>query len=146
MSTKVFEYEPLPGVSIRLVQLTAGPLQHIVLQLGVFALRMAPPFTALSYTWGGEERSQPINIEGKSCHITPNLQSFLWEAKRRIEVSAATEARDRNNWNGGWLWIDSICIDQSNTEEKSVQVGMMKDIYESAGTIISWLRELDEDA
>jgi hypothetical protein len=52
---------------------------------------------------------------------------------------------DRNDWKGGWLWIDSICIDQSNTEEKNVQVGMMKDIYESAQTIISWLGHLDDD-
>ena len=58
----------------------------------------------------------------------------------------AGHSADQQGWDGGWLWIDSICINQSDLREKSYQVSMMKDIYESAQTIISWLGEVDEDA
>jgi len=116
------------------------------LELSAFALKQAPDFTALSYTWGGEERSQLINLQGRQFHIIPNLESFLWEAKHQIELSRVEQNHDEGSWNGAWLWIDSICIDQSNSEEKSAQVAMMKDIYEAAKTIISWLGVLDDDA
>jgi Heterokaryon incompatibility protein (HET) len=146
MGPNDFKFKPLPEGSIRLVQLKTGPLLRISLKLGIFALAAAPRFTALSYTWGGEERSQLINLQGKPYRITPNLESFLWEAKHRIETSSVAEERGEKEWNGGWLWIDSICIDQSNTEEKNGQVAIMKDIYESAQTIIPWLGELDDNA
>jgi hypothetical protein len=141
-----FIYIPLPDASIRLVQLDIGPSQHISVNLGVYALKTAPPFTALSYTWGGEVRSQFINLHGTPFRVTPNLEAFLLEAKRRIEAISANKELDEKRWNGGWLWIDSICIDQSNASEKNVQVAMMKDIYERAQTVISWLGKLDDEA
>jgi Heterokaryon incompatibility protein (HET) len=127
------------------VQIKAGSTQHIAFNCDVFALDGAPTFTALSYTWGDEERTQQIELQGKSLLITKNLESFLLEAKRRMEVSAG-DSLDKQGWNGGWLWIDSMCINQSDVKEKSVQVAMMKDIYESAQTVISWLGEMDEDS
>ena len=108
MSKKNFEYQILPDDFIRLVQLKTGPSPHISVELGVFALKTAPTFTALSYTWGGEVRSQMIHVNGTSLHITPNLESFLWEVKRRIKTPVANTAADELSWNGGWLWIDSI--------------------------------------
>jgi hypothetical protein len=38
-----------------------------------------------------------------------------------------------------WIWIDQICINQINIQERACQVNIMKDIYQkSEGTII-WL-------
>jgi hypothetical protein len=39
------------------------------------------------------------------------------------------------------LWIDAICINQKNNEEKTAQVRKMRDIYETAVLVISWLGE-----
>ncbi|KAH7354691.1 heterokaryon incompatibility protein-domain-containing protein [Rhexocercosporidium sp. MPI-PUGE-AT-0058] len=146
MNSEGFVYSPLPDDSIRLVQFEIGPSEHISLKLGVCTLKSAPHFTALSYTWGGEARSKLINLQGTVFRITPNLEAFLLEAKRRIETLSTKNELDEKRWNGGWLWIDAICIDQSNTLEKNVQVAMMKNIYERAQTIISWLGKLDDDA
>lgn len=38
-----------------------------------------------------------------------------------------------------WLWIDQICIDQSNTHEKNQQVAIMSKIYSKAYIVLSWL-------
>lgn len=41
------------------------------------------------------------------------------------------------------LWIDSICIDQSNLAEKSMQVALMGQIYSLASSVMVWLGEWD---
>jgi Heterokaryon incompatibility protein (HET) len=41
---------------------------------------------------------------------------------------------------GGWLfWVDTICIYQTDTGEKTRQVRMMQEIYKQAETVIIWL-------
>ncbi|KAK4062432.1 hypothetical protein Trihar35433_9253 [Trichoderma harzianum] len=37
------------------------------------------------------------------------------------------------------LWIDALCIDQSNTEERSSQVAQMREIYSNASEVIIFL-------
>ena len=39
------------------------------------------------------------------------------------------------------LWIDAICIDQSNVEERNHQVPLMKTIYSNADAVQVWLGE-----
>ena len=43
------------------------------------------------------------------------------------------------------LWIDAICIDQSNVPERSAQVALMRDIYGTAANVIIWLGEEGKD-
>ncbi|KAK0726135.1 heterokaryon incompatibility protein-domain-containing protein [Lasiosphaeris hirsuta] len=38
-----------------------------------------------------------------------------------------------------YLWIDSICIRQDDQTEKAWQIGLMKDIFGGAATVIGWL-------
>jgi len=44
-----------------------------------------------------------------------------------------------------YTWIDAICIDQSNLDERASQVKIMKDIYHNAAYVIVWLGEEDQD-
>ena len=37
------------------------------------------------------------------------------------------------------LWIDALCINQSDLQERSQQVRFMKLIYEKAKTVYTWL-------
>lgn len=41
------------------------------------------------------------------------------------------------------IWIDAICIEQANTQERSHQVRMMGDIYSNAETVLIWLGDAD---
>jgi hypothetical protein len=38
-----------------------------------------------------------------------------------------------------YLWIDAICINQTNNKEKSFQVGLMAEIYQQANHVFAWL-------
>jgi hypothetical protein len=42
-------------------------------------------------------------------------------------------------WPEDWLWIDALCIDQSDGEERAHQVGIMSEIFGRADQVISWL-------
>ena len=37
------------------------------------------------------------------------------------------------------FWVDAICINQADIDERSAQVKIMKIIYESADTVFAWL-------
>lgn len=79
-------------------------------------------FTALSYTWGDAKDTLPITIDGCPFQATKNLIAAL----RRLQEDDKKVT----------LWIDAICIEQSNNPEKSWQIQLMKDIYEKATTTV----------
>lgn len=84
-------------------------------------------YTAISYTWSGPVGGSTIIIDGVTLLITENLKLAL----RRIRGPG----RPKN------LWVDAICINQNDVEEKSAQVSLMGDIYASATRTTVWLGE-----
>ncbi|KAK7178548.1 heterokaryon incompatibility protein [Paraphaeosphaeria sporulosa] len=36
------------------------------------------------------------------------------------------------------LWVDAVCIDQSNTSERTYQVRMLDRIYSEAECVVVW--------
>lgn len=113
-----------------------GSLQHFRLN------EVDGGYEAVSYEWGspspgnltaGGRRSIPrtIVIDGKSLRITDNLFQCLLQLR-----------------SGGnlFLWIDAICINQTNGEERTSQVAIMGRIYSCALRTLSWLgRPVDFD-
>jgi hypothetical protein len=82
-------------------------------------LTRAPRFEAISYCWGKDaKREVKIEVNGRSVLVTPNAEEVL-----KIK-------------SGYWLpklvWIDGICINQDNMEEREVQVDLMGEIYQKA--------------
>ncbi|KAJ0115241.1 Heterokaryon incompatibility protein 6 [Diaporthe amygdali] len=86
---------------------------------------MKIPYEALSYTWGGTERTETIIANGRSLEATNDLYLAL--------TSLRQEDTDRI------LWMKAICIDQENARERTHQVRQMARIYESTDTVILWL-------
>lgn len=91
-----------------------------------------PQYEALSYTWGDPTPIFRIECNGKPLLIPRNLffalQYLRYEAEPR------------------YLWVDAICIDQKETNERSEQVLHMLDIYKNASRVIVWLGEESEDS
>jgi hypothetical protein len=44
------------------------------------------------------------------------------------------------------IWIDSLCINQIDNEEKSWQVALMADIYQQAHKVTAWLGQADDSS
>ncbi|KAK4454877.1 heterokaryon incompatibility protein-domain-containing protein [Podospora aff. communis PSN243] len=89
-------------------------------------------YEALSYTWG-ESGNKPFTIElgDKRKHVTENLYEALHQLRRAD--------KDR------WLWVDSICIDQENSDEKPHQVSHLRHIYDQADRVLVWLGSSTDD-
>ncbi len=91
-----------------------------------------PRYDALSYCWGDPTKQEDIQVSGESVRIRANLAHALRAFRQRGVLS---------------IWVDAICINQDDTEERSQQVMIMNAIYRSAQTVIAWLgysyRELD---
>ncbi|QIX01695.1 hypothetical protein AMS68_007212 [Peltaster fructicola] len=124
-------YEDLPRNWIRLLRIlpcapnsSTAELQCKLVQV---ALGAAPSYTALSYTWGSPPDIHEIYINGRRTRVRKNLWRFLREA-RNLDL----EIFD-------WLWIDALCIDQDNHEERGIQVALMSEIYASAKQVLIWL-------
>ncbi|KAG9598809.1 HET-domain-containing protein, partial [Aureobasidium melanogenum] len=91
-------------------------------------------YEALSYNWGPVTDDDPVvNIRDATVSITNNLASAL----RVLRERKHTKRR---------LWIDALCIDQKNQEEKSLQISHMSIIFNSATKVLVWLGPADSDS
>lgn len=82
-------------------------------------------FEALSYVWGTEDNPQPIELKGRPQKVKANLFAALQHLRKS----------DRQRI----IWIDALCINQSDEVEKSTQILLMKDIYSRASVVVVWL-------
>lgn len=160
----IYTHEPLRRKSIRLVTLFPGHGEvQISLSQKKFTKVKGQRYEALSYTWGdptktvgsvevileratvstedrepkprkGRHRQQPVQVSPTAATlfpITENLYSALLHLrgnKPRV------------------LWIDAICIDQSNLQEKSHQILKMGNIFKNADRVIVWLGPTSENS
>jgi hypothetical protein len=86
-------------------------------------------FAAVSYEWGDSQCVEPFTVCGKEVRLRRNLVDFL---------HAVPGLRDKQNL-PAVFWIDSLCIDQDNIEEKMDQIQLLRNIYSSATCVLSWL-------
>ena len=128
------------------------PDDHLCFRLTHHSLDSKPVFKALSYTWG-----KPFYPEG-SRHLKDYLihafkpETLLGiDARRSIFVNGDEVSVTKNLWDAlvvfpTWksippmpFWVDALCINQANLEEKCAQVQQMHNIYRQAAYVISWL-------
>ncbi|KAI1199330.1 heterokaryon incompatibility protein-domain-containing protein [Nemania serpens] len=90
-------------------------------------LRDALRYAALSYTWGENIFDHDLLIEDQVLHITKNLSDALIELTPFIIQQ------------GLLLWVDAVCINQEDLDERGRQVSIMDKIYKSSDTVLAWL-------
>ncbi|KAL9106298.1 MAG: hypothetical protein Q9227_008633 [Pyrenula ochraceoflavens] len=126
-------YSPLDSLSIRVLTLEqgtaddplCGSLKHV-------SLEHPPEYEALSYVWGDPRPNQVLNTPKGSKAITQSLAGSL----KRLRLPESTRV----------LWIDALCINQDDDEEKSHQVLLMRQIYQSAIRVLVYLGEEYENS
>jgi hypothetical protein len=125
-------YQPLPAgqAYIRLVSLLphSQPSSPIKCRLFQYSLERGDGshlYEALSYVWGDPNETISIIVNDQRLNITTNLHAAL------IQFRDPTFAR--------LFWIDAICINQTDLEERSSQVQYMAQIYASASRVNVWL-------
>ncbi|CZR56700.1 uncharacterized protein PAC_06589 [Phialocephala subalpina] len=130
-----FEHAPLIGESsIRLVALESGAEDDpIRCSLAYTSLDDEPEYEALSYVWGDPAITTPIFLDGKLFDVTINLHGALHNLRNSEHDSPPR-----------LLWIDAICINQRDVQERNHQVQRMGDIYTGVMTVIIWLGHYHE--
>ncbi|CAK1363364.1 unnamed protein product [Cercospora beticola] len=90
----------------------------------------APPYAAISYTWGPEFPQKLLPVSGEMISVRLNS----WYAiKQAYEEGSFMH-----------VWIDSICVDQTNLEEKAHQVRLMSSIYRNAVYVLVSLEPVSD--
>ncbi|KAK0716794.1 heterokaryon incompatibility protein-domain-containing protein, partial [Lasiosphaeria miniovina] len=122
----------LPKGSVRLLRLLphSDKNSHIQCRLTTFPMldsASTHPYESLSYVWGSDDNKQPIYVDGDELYITANLHVALSHLRHCFLERI--------------LWVDAICINQDDKDEKGRQVQLMAKIYSKASRVIVWLGE-----
>lgn len=145
-----YTYQPLlPGEidHIRIVTIHPGSGDDdIVIALDVvpFSRKEPPSYEALSYTWGPAEDpariyilpSQNTTVDGERNKSTLSVTQNLNIALKNLRLVDTPRT----------MWIDALCIDQQNNEEKSREVQRMNSIYLLARRVVVWLGPASDDS
>jgi Heterokaryon incompatibility protein (HET) len=110
-------YQPLrstdEGMQIRLCSLLPdsfrGPVKCYI---EVFDPKPGLEFEALSYSWGDPTDRIPIEAKGETVLVTKNLATALTYLRKTSDSRR--------------LWIDAICINENDIDERSMQVAFMR--------------------
>ncbi|KAL8783872.1 MAG: hypothetical protein Q9195_009249 [Heterodermia aff. obscurata] len=125
-----YNYKELsPDGAIRLLNLAPASASSADLhcELITYTLSATTTYEALSYVWGSSETPETLHLGTSSLKITHALATAL----RRLRLPGQSRL----------LWVDAVCINQSNTSERSQQVAQMANIYRYAVRVVAWLGE-----
>lgn len=129
---KSYEYQPIddPKGKIRILILLPPAWSddpELRCHLTTAEISDSPSYEALSYCWGTEAFAERIYFPSGTLGITKNLATGL----RRLRC------RDRPRH----LWVDAVCINQQDDQEKGHQVAFMAQIFQNAECVLVWLGE-----
>lgn len=110
-------------------------LPKISYELRIVALVERPRFYALSYVWGDPNDTTNIEVNGKSVAVTKSLETAL---RRLSNFDNGKYSKD--------IWIDALCINQADLDEKAYQVPLMGEIYSHTERVIGWLGQEDDNS
>ncbi|PHH88411.1 hypothetical protein CDD83_7555 [Cordyceps sp. RAO-2017] len=130
--------------SFRLVKILRGDEGSVLkCRLKHFSIHQAPPYRAISYTWGN-----PFAV-GERNDTTELEKVLVDDGPVTVSKSVASALKAMRNWHPAgtdWVWADAICIDQANVYERGQQVVLMSQIYSQAESVFVWLGPSTEDS
>lgn len=130
MKSKHFQYAPLDHhiPSIRLVTVLPSPDPSADIKCAVsHDVLGSAKYIALSYTWGDANDKVVITVADDYLEVTKTLHVALRHVRLAQEPIT--------------LWVDAICINQTDVDERNHQVRQMIDIYKKAEQVYIWLGE-----
>lgn len=129
-----FTYTSLPDPNryMRLLVLQPGTSGDVLKgSLRAFCIKSLPAYEAISYCWGDfamADCRQRVILDGRDLPITRNAAGTLLHSRSRKEPIS--------------LWLDQVCINQEDVNERSQQVKLMNYIYGKATKVVIHLGEV----
>lgn len=142
---------PLAASEIRLLRLAPGAADDdndddddddpeiacALIYADMGAAAPAHAYEALSYCWGDAADRKDLAIQtalhpgAAVIQGTLPITASLWAALRALRPAVGQPARV--------LWVDMVCVNQADLDERSRQVARMRDIYRRARRVVVWL-------
>ena len=86
-------------------------------------------YAAISYTWGGQPFDHIIKVDDVDYAVTRSCAQALEE----VHKCGYT-----------FVWIDQVCINQTDLGERGAQISLMSRIYAAAAEVVIWLGPFNE--
>uniref|UniRef100_A0A8H7TQ73 Heterokaryon incompatibility domain-containing protein n=1 Tax=Bionectria ochroleuca TaxID=29856 RepID=A0A8H7TQ73_BIOOC len=139
LQTSLTQYRPLyqelkledPTTAIRLLEVLPGPPDNPVIKTRLFNASLhslGHKYEALSYAWGkvaSLREMRSIHVNSFKLPVTPNLYNAL------ISLRQPDRARV--------LWVDSVCINQGDLNERREQILLIAHIYSRSERTVVFL-------
>jgi hypothetical protein len=120
----MFTYIALPDPSKQFRLLSFQPSSTNTLidcQLDVYDIADSLPYYAISYHYGDPSAVDTILVDGQETQVNRNC----WHALNQVRAQSRA----------GHFWVDSVCINQSDVKEKSLQVHRIAAIFSGADEV-----------
>lgn len=131
MASILYQYTPLSSESsIRLLRLknyiaSQGLMHSIEVDLFEVPIEDSPTFEAVSYAWDHTDARATMLCNEKQLQVSPAVVDMLINLHRISTVRV--------------FWVDAVCIDQSSTMDKNIQVPRMRLVFSEAQRVWIWL-------
>ena len=124
--TSLYIYKAVPGLQgIRLICLKPG-VDANPLRCSIVHANFSDDYEAVSYVWGDPKLVTPIFCSGKSkIMVSHNCGQALRRLRRKTRPRL--------------LWVDSICINQNDTAERTEEVARMDKIFTRAREVAIYI-------
>lgn len=124
VGAKGYQYRPLSpeGKEIRLIDVHPPGMNveeiRCSLRCASLASSPSPAYETVSYVWGDAKERAYLSLDGIQISVPVSSISAL----RRLRLAERTRT----------LWMDALCINQADQNERAQQVAIMCDIYSSS--------------
>jgi hypothetical protein len=132
LGPKPYQYLPLGEMEFRLVRVLPETMSTLKCEMCHRLLHdTLEDYIAISYAWGDGLDMKQLVLEGTKVLVPTSL----YDALRAI----------RQKKHEVLVWVDALCINQQDKDERATQVRLMGHIYSCAESVAIWLGpEADE--
>lgn len=128
---------------LRLVRIMPGPADALIC-CETRTLPVWSPdnrYIAVSYAWGPPVEEHAIVLDGQIHLLAKNLWHFLqiWRSSHALKSSSGRPPHSSTERARTWLWVDALCINQTDVGERMHQVKAMSRIFAGAEKVLVWL-------
>lgn len=144
--TPPYQYRPVRPGWIRILHLLSQPGEPLRCSIETVELlgpRESPDYIALSYVWGESSEVDTIGVVGDDGSLVGQLTLTTSLHHTLQDLAGCDEIQPKT------FWIDQICINQHDDDEKGHQVSQMSNVYQSARRVVTHIgvrEERDDEA
>ncbi|KAL2163257.1 hypothetical protein VTH06DRAFT_5313 [Thermothelomyces fergusii] len=125
---ETYRYPPLAKGHVRFLRL-GRPGSNLLAGLESHPLESPPPYIAISYCWDPVSTQKGMVLDLQGFSISETVLEVLYKLQAWQQATESNEL----------IWIDQVCINQNDYDEKLDQMYRMGEIYYKAEKVFVWL-------